>query len=104
MPSTEVVCLIAAGLLLASVFASKVSNKVGIPALLFFLLIGWLVGTVGGISLKNPAIAKFIGDFALIFILFSGGLGTDQDLVSFKDFQELIGVSKYLQIEQQFKD
>jgi methylisocitrate lyase len=27
-----------------------------------------------------------------------------QDLVSFKDFQELIGVSKYLQIEQQFKD
>jgi methylisocitrate lyase len=26
-----------------------------------------------------------------------------QDLVSFKDFQELIGVSKYLQIEQQFK-
>ena len=27
-----------------------------------------------------------------------------QNLVSFKDFQELIGVSKYLQIEQQFKE
>ncbi len=27
-----------------------------------------------------------------------------KDLVSFKDFQELIGVSKYLQIEQQFKE
>lgn len=27
-----------------------------------------------------------------------------QDLVTFKDFQELIGVSQYLQIEQQFKE
>lgn len=77
MPPIEVICLIGAVLLLASIIASKVSNKVGIPALLFFLFIGWLVGGVGGISLNNPAIAKFIGDFALIFILFSGGLETE---------------------------
>ncbi len=81
MPPTEVVCLIVAVLLLASVFASKLSNKIGIPALLFFLFIGWLVGAVGGISLNNPAIAKFIGDFALIFILFSGGLGTEWNAI-----------------------
>ncbi|MEN9871073.1 MAG: hypothetical protein RLZZ171_2061, partial [Cyanobacteriota bacterium] len=56
MPPTEVICLIAAVLLLASVFASKVSNKVGIPALLFFLIIGWLVGTIGGFSFNNFAI------------------------------------------------
>lgn len=60
MPPIEVVCLIGAVLLLASIIASKVSNKVGIPALLFFLFIGWLVGGVGGISLNNPAIAKFM--------------------------------------------
>lgn len=77
MPPTEVICLIAALLLLVSIFASKISNKVGIPALLFFLLIGWLVGTIGGFSFNNFAIAKTIGDFALIFILFSGGLETE---------------------------
>lgn len=77
MPPLEVVGLIVAGLLLASILASKISNKVGIPALLFFLIIGWLVGTYGGISLENPAIAKFIGDAALIFILFAGGLDTE---------------------------
>jgi potassium/hydrogen antiporter len=81
MPPTEVICLIAAVLLLASVFASKVSNKVGIPALLFFLIIGWLVGTIGGFSFNNFAIAKFIGDFALIFILFSGGLETEWNAI-----------------------
>lgn len=40
MPPIEVVCLIGAVLLLASIIASKVSNKVGIPALLFFGLLG----------------------------------------------------------------
>jgi cell volume regulation protein A len=77
MPPLEVVGLIVAGLLLASILASKISNQVGIPALLFFLIVGWLVATVGGISLENPAIAKFIGDAGLIFILFAGGLDTE---------------------------
>jgi potassium/hydrogen antiporter len=81
MPPTEVICLVAALLLLASVFASKISNKIGIPALLFFLIIGWLVGTIGGFSLNNFAIAKFIGDVALIFILFSGGLETEWNAI-----------------------
>jgi cell volume regulation protein A len=77
MPPLEVVSLIVAGLLLASILASKISNQVGIPALLFFLIVGWLVATVGGISLENPASAKFIGDAGLIFILFAGGLDTE---------------------------
>ncbi|ACK71671.1 sodium/hydrogen exchanger [Gloeothece citriformis PCC 7424] len=76
MPSTELICLVGAILLLVSIFASKLANKVGIPALLFFLLIGWLVGNFGGVSVYDPVVAKFIGDFALIFILFTGGLST----------------------------
>ena len=74
MPSIELVSLVAASLLLISVFSSKLASKVGIPSLLFFLLIGWLIGEFGGPELRSPEIAKFIGDFALIFILFTGGL------------------------------
>lgn len=74
MPSIEFVSLVGASLLLISVFSSKLASKVGIPSLLFFLLIGWLIGEFGGPELRSPEIAKFVGDFALIFILFTGGL------------------------------
>ena len=74
MPSIELVSLVGASLLLISVFSSKLASKVGIPSLLFFLLTGWLIGEFGGPELRSPEIAKFIGDFALIFILFTGGL------------------------------
>lgn len=73
MPSIEFVSLVAAVLLLISIFSSKLANKVGIPSLLLFLLTGWLIGEFGGVELRKPEIAKFIGDFALIFILFTGG-------------------------------
>lgn len=76
MPPTELICLAGAVLLLVSIFASKLANRVGIPALLFFLMTGWLVGQFGGVELNNPGLAKFIGDLALIFILFTGGLDT----------------------------
>jgi cell volume regulation protein A len=74
MPSIELVSLVGASLLLISVFSSKLATKVGIPSLLFFLLTGWLIGEFGGPELRSPEIAKFVGDFALIFILFTGGL------------------------------
>lgn len=73
MPSIELISLAGAVLLLVSVFSSKLANSVGIPSLLFFLLTGWLLGEFGGVSLSSPELAKFIGDFALIFILFAGG-------------------------------
>ncbi|MGK7883271.1 MAG: potassium/proton antiporter [Crocosphaera sp.] len=72
--------LIAVGLLLIiSVFASKLANKFGVPGLLLFLLIGMLAGSegIGGLSFENYNIAKTIGDLALIFILFTGGLETE---------------------------
>jgi cell volume regulation protein A len=65
MPPTELICLAGAVLLLVSIFASKLANRVGIPALLFFLMTGWLVGQFGGVELNNPELAKFIGDLAL---------------------------------------
>lgn len=74
----KTLCIIVGVLLLTSVYASKLSSKIGVPALLLFLLIGMLSGSegLGGIHFDNYVVANTIGDIALIFILFSGGLGT----------------------------
>jgi cell volume regulation protein A len=76
--ATEILLLIAAILMLASLLASKVSERFSVPALLLFLLIGMLAGSegFGGICLDNYQAARFIGVVALIFILFYGGLDT----------------------------
>ncbi|CCQ56024.1 potassium/proton antiporter [Crocosphaera watsonii] len=77
--SFEYILIVAGLLLLISVFASKVANKFGVPALLLFLFIGMLAGSegIGGLSFENYNLAKTIGDLALIFILFTGGLETE---------------------------
>jgi potassium/hydrogen antiporter len=70
---------IAAGIVfLLSVFASKASEKYGIPALLLFLVLGMLAGSEGpgGVYFDNPSLAQALGVTALAFILFSGGLDT----------------------------
>ena len=79
MLPTEQIFIIIAVLLLASVFASKASGRLGVPALLLFLTVGMLAGSdgIGQIEFNNPVIAKFIGDFALTIILFTGGLDTE---------------------------
>lgn len=70
--------LIAGVLLLVAVLAGKVSSRLGVPALLVFILIGMAAGSegLGGIYFDNAEIAWSIGTVALIFILFSGGLDT----------------------------
>jgi cell volume regulation protein A len=67
-----------AGLLLASVIASKASGRFGVPALLVFLVVGMLAGSdgPGGIDFDYPRAAQSLGIGALAFILFAGGLDT----------------------------
>ena len=67
-----------AGLLLASVLASKASSRFGVPALLLFLAVGMLAGSdgPGGIAFDYPHLAQSLGIVALAFILFGGGLDT----------------------------
>ncbi|MCL2145336.1 MAG: potassium/proton antiporter [Endomicrobia bacterium] len=62
-----------------SVFSSKASDKLGVPALLIFMVIGMLAGSegIGKIQFENYALANFIGIVALSYILFYGGLGTN---------------------------
>jgi len=73
------ILLVGSLLLLISVIAGKTSSQLGVPTLIFFLVVGVLAGSegIGGIHFDNTAIAQFIGITALNFILFSGGLDTD---------------------------
>lgn len=81
--AAEYILLSAAFLLLVSILASKVSARLGVPALLLFLAIGMLTGSEGpgGIYFDDPWLAQFLGVTALSFILFSGGLETDLEEV-----------------------
>ncbi|TCJ17048.1 potassium/proton antiporter [Flaviaesturariibacter flavus] len=73
------ILLIGSILLLISVLAGKAIRRLGVPTLIFFLLVGIAAGSegIGGIAFDNAAFAQFIGIVALNFILFSGGLDTN---------------------------
>ncbi|RYY41644.1 MAG: potassium/proton antiporter [Chitinophagaceae bacterium] len=75
---SENILLIGSLLLLISVIAGKTIRRLGVPTLIFFLIVGILAGSegLGGIHFDNPSIAQFVGVVALNFILFSGGLDT----------------------------
>jgi len=65
-------------MLLASVFANRLSVILGIPGLLLFICIGMLAGNdgIGAIQFYNSEATNQFGMIALAFILFSGGLDT----------------------------
>lgn len=68
-----------ATLLFLGVLVSVVSDKVGVPALLFFLAVGMFAGSEGpgGIHFDDASIAQLVGVLALVYILFAGGLSTE---------------------------
>jgi potassium/hydrogen antiporter len=74
----EYVLLGASILLLASIASSKIASRLGIPALLLFLLVGMLAGSegLGGLYFSDALFAQSLGVVALVFILFAGGLDT----------------------------
>ncbi|HSB10195.1 MAG TPA: potassium/proton antiporter [Blastocatellia bacterium] len=83
MSSVEHILVAASALLLISVLASKASAKLGVPALLVFLVLGMLAGSdgPGGIYFDNAFLAQSLGVIALALILFSGGLDTEWSTV-----------------------
>ena len=76
--------LVSALLLLLSVLASKTSSRLGVPALVLFIVVGMLAGSEGpgGIPYDNPRSAQDLGIIALAYILFAGGLETDRKTLS----------------------
>ncbi|MDD3293721.1 MAG: potassium/proton antiporter [Geobacteraceae bacterium] len=75
----ELMMLGGAILLLLCIFASKLSSRLGIPAMVLFMVVGMLAGSEGpgGILMDNPLLVQSVGVFALSYILFAGGLDTD---------------------------
>lgn len=78
MPPLELIILIGGILLLGSVVSSRLSSKLGIPALILFLGVGMLAGSegLGRIEFSDNHFAHSLGTLALVFILFAGGLDT----------------------------
>lgn len=76
-PGTTAILLVAAGLLLLfSVAFSKPSEKIGIPVVLGFLLIGLLIGAYLPENFIDFELAFRVGTVGLVLILFDGGLNT----------------------------
>ncbi|MGH3099324.1 MAG: potassium/proton antiporter [Streptosporangiales bacterium] len=67
--------LLATGVLVFAVFAVKVSGRLGLPSLLFFLGLGLVIEPLG-ISISDPALAQTLGLAGLVVILAEGGLTT----------------------------
>ncbi len=70
--------LIGALLLISGVLVAKFSTRLGLPALVLFILVGMLIGSdgLGLIHFDNAETAQLIGILALVIILFEGGLQT----------------------------
>lgn len=71
--------ILASIVIFACVILNKISSKLGIPMLLAFILLGMIFGTDGilKIPFDNYDMAEQICTFALIFIIFYGGFGTN---------------------------
>ncbi len=78
MHSIEFTLLVTSIFLFLSILASKISMRLGIPALLLFLLIGMLAGSdgLGKIYFDDTKLAQDLGILALTYILFAGGFDT----------------------------
>jgi cell volume regulation protein A len=74
----EHILLIGSLLILVSIGVARLSENLGVPALLLFLAIGMLAGSegLGGIYFDDARLAQSVGVIALVFILFAGGLDT----------------------------
>lgn len=78
MIGIEYILLAGSVLILISTAIGKLSDNLGVPTLVLFLVVGMLAGSEGpgGIQFDDPGLASSIGIVALVFILFGGGLDT----------------------------
>ena len=73
--------------LILCIFTQKLTDKLPVPSLLMFLILGMLFGVDGifKISFDNYSISELICSGCLIFIMFYGGFGT-----SFKEAKPVV--------------
>lgn len=72
--------LLFALLIIASLFATRISDKIGVPVLVVFLAVGLIVGSdvLGLIEFSDAKFTKQVAEILLIFILFDGGFRTSR--------------------------
>ena len=80
---TALILILIVIVILVSIWLNTVSSKLGIPALLAFMLLGMLFANNGlwAIRFDNYGFAKETCTVALIFIMFYGGFGTRWEAV-----------------------
>ncbi|QNI06050.1 potassium/proton antiporter [Mycobacterium kubicae] len=84
--------LIGGLVLLASIVGTRVATRVGFPSLLFFLLVGVVVGEDGlGLQFDDVELARNVGTAALAVILVEGGLTT-----RFSDIRDVLAPASAL--------
>jgi cell volume regulation protein A len=84
--------LIAGLVLLASIVATRVADRVGLPSLLLFLAVGMAIGESGlGLEFSDVQLASDLGTAALAVILVEGGLTT-----KFADIRRLLAPAAVL--------
>ena len=71
---TNSIMLLVGAMMVAGVMAAKFSNRVGVPALVLFVGLGMLLGRF--FYFDDAFVTQLFGTFALIAILFDGGLNT----------------------------
>jgi len=73
--------LLVATIIIVCVLGNKISNKIGMPVLLVFILLGMFFGSDGMVKIKfdNYYFAEQVCSIALLFIMFYGGFGTKWD-------------------------
>lgn len=71
--------IVCAVVIVACVVCNRISDRLGLPTLLAFILLGMFFGSDGlvRISFDNYSFAEQICSVALIFIMFYGGFGTN---------------------------
>ena len=84
--AVELFLLVISLLFFASIFTDKLSSKLGVPALLLFLVVGMVFGEDGlGIQFEDVRLAQAFSTVALCVILFQGGLST-----KFRDIKPVV--------------
>ncbi|MGG3506945.1 potassium/proton antiporter [Paenibacillus lautus] len=78
--------LLCGALLLTGVLTTKFSSRFGMPALVLFIAIGMILSRF--IYYDNAELTQLVGIFALIVILFQGGMQTD-----FKEIKPVLGTA-----------
>lgn len=71
----DLALLLAAVIILFAALSVRIGSRLGLPALLLFLLIGMVLGPAGfGVQFNDPELARGLGLAALALILAEGGL------------------------------